>query len=561
MLTHFLIVHKHSHARRAAAALAAATTPPSPSDAPWHAPLVRVTRCDDTCASAGDGTCDDGRAALGRVRCDVGTDCTDCGPWTDDVPSSMAAHFPTPIADLAADGVTDVLVTRTATDPPFLALFTDPGADVDVSGQLDAWRVVERGLTQIWRARLAGVCGGGGSRPPAPTTRRWLPGASFSPPPPPLVLDVGANFGWYSLYAAALGCRAVAWEPVPRFRAFLTAALLLNPGAPSSIDVRPAAACAAAGTNVTLAVPSRGVWGTASVEGANIDPGVDNGRPLEAVTAPCETVDVVMGVRRVADVAGGPLPAIAMLKADVEGFEPDVLTGAASTLAGTPTHPPPANVALEYSPGVYESRRRWSEVGAWPSMLQALRRAGFDLFAVPDSTARGDAVSVPSDWTSPLAPLPVITDAVLAADAADAARLADRSLACVGEVPAALTAAAASGTPWGVCGAIPEGLHPRSFRATFGHNTNVWAARPPATEIARGEVVGVLGPADRPRSWFAAGDRAATGMGGRPCATLKPSVQVIHRCRCTDRTVCGEEEEAAVAAAHAGELVPEVYAG
>ena len=520
---------------------------------------MRVTRCDDTCAHAGDGSCDDGHDATGAVRCDVGTDCTDCGPWTADVPAAMAAHFPTPIADLAADGVTDVRVTRTATDPPFLALFTDPGADVDVSGQLDAWRVVERGLTQMWRARLAGVCAGG-SRPCAASARRWLPGAP-PPPPPPLVLDVGANFGWYSLYAAALGCRAVAWEPVPRFRAFFTAALLLNPGAPAAIDARPAAACARAGSNVTLAVPSRGVWGTASVGGANIDAGVDNGRPLDAATAPCETVDAVMGVRRVADVAGGPVPAIAMLKADVEGFEPDVLAGASSTLAGTATHPPPLNVALEYSPGVYESRRRWSEVGAWPAMLQALRRDGYDLFGVPDATARGDAVSVPSDWGSPLAPLPTITDAVLAADAADTARLADRSLACVGEVPAALSAAAAPGTPWGVCGAIPEGLHPRSFRATFGHNTNVWAARPPATEIVRGEVVGVLGPHDPPRSWFPSGDRAATGMGGRPCAALQPSVQVIHRCRCTDAAVCGAEEEAAVATARSGELVPEVYAG
>jgi len=29
-----------------------------------------------------------------------------------------------------------------------------------------------------------------------------------------LVLDVGANFGYYSLYAATLGCRVLAFEPV-----------------------------------------------------------------------------------------------------------------------------------------------------------------------------------------------------------------------------------------------------------------------------------------------------------------------------------------------------------
>jgi predicted RNA methylase len=29
-----------------------------------------------------------------------------------------------------------------------------------------------------------------------------------------LVLDVGANFGYYSLFAASLGCRVLAFEPV-----------------------------------------------------------------------------------------------------------------------------------------------------------------------------------------------------------------------------------------------------------------------------------------------------------------------------------------------------------
>lgn len=28
---------------------------------------------------------------------------------------------------------------------------------------------------------------------------------------------------------------------------------------------------------------------------------------------------------------------------------------------------------------------------------------------------------------------------------------------------------------WQSCNAIPEDLHPKSFRATFGHNTNIWA--------------------------------------------------------------------------------------
>ena len=29
---------------------------------------------------------------------------------------------------------------------------------------------------------------------------------------------------------------------------------------------------------------------------------------------------------------------------------------------------------------------------------------------------------------------------------------------------------------WNACNAIPEDLHPKSFRSCFGHNTNVWAS-------------------------------------------------------------------------------------
>lgn len=49
--------------------------------------------CDNSCPTAGDGTCDDGRVhrvggehaadslSIFPVKCDLGTDCDDCGPW------------------------------------------------------------------------------------------------------------------------------------------------------------------------------------------------------------------------------------------------------------------------------------------------------------------------------------------------------------------------------------------------------------------------------------------------------------------------------------------------
>lgn len=41
-------------------------------------------------------------------------------------------------------------------------------------------------------------------------------------------MDVGGNFGWYSLYAAAMGCRVIAWEPVPLFRDFFKYGVAIN---------------------------------------------------------------------------------------------------------------------------------------------------------------------------------------------------------------------------------------------------------------------------------------------------------------------------------------------
>jgi hypothetical protein len=40
-----------------------------------------VYTCDDTCTFYADGQCDDGGPDSDWSVCDLGTDCTDCGPW------------------------------------------------------------------------------------------------------------------------------------------------------------------------------------------------------------------------------------------------------------------------------------------------------------------------------------------------------------------------------------------------------------------------------------------------------------------------------------------------
>lgn len=82
----------------------------------------------------------------------------------------------------------EVFVKNTATVPSFAFAYTDPKKDVDVSAQMRHGGVVELGLTQMWYTALRDKCiGQNGSRA--------------------LVVDVGGNFGWYSAYAAQLGCR------------------------------------------------------------------------------------------------------------------------------------------------------------------------------------------------------------------------------------------------------------------------------------------------------------------------------------------------------------------
>ena len=45
-----------------------------------------------------------------------------------------------------------------------------------------------------------------------------------------LIVDVGGNFGWYTLYSLALGCRVAVFEPVPNWLEILLLGVQLNPG-------------------------------------------------------------------------------------------------------------------------------------------------------------------------------------------------------------------------------------------------------------------------------------------------------------------------------------------
>ena len=69
---------------------------------------------------------------------------------------------------------------------------------------------------------------------------------------------------------AVVLCRVIAWEPVPTFRTFLEYGVELN-RLGALVEVRAAAVGDKEGAEYELVVPQRGIWGTASIDGRNID--------------------------------------------------------------------------------------------------------------------------------------------------------------------------------------------------------------------------------------------------------------------------------------------------
>lgn len=131
--------------------------------------------------------------------------------------------------------------------------------------------------------------------------------------PPPLVLDVGANLGYFALMAAAHGCRVVAYEPSVRLCGMLAASAALN------------------GVSHLLTVVNAGVGsapGMLRYAQDAADPSMARVLPDDEASAHLPRVPVVT----LADeLAGKPYAAgdVLLIKMDTEGFEPHALRGLA----------------------------------------------------------------------------------------------------------------------------------------------------------------------------------------------------------------------------------------
>jgi len=134
-----------------------------------------------------------------------------------------------------------------------------------------------------------------------------------------IVVDVGGNFGWYTLYSIALGCRVLVLEPVSAWLEILTLGLSLNPGFADRVRIGQNVVYPEAG-NFTLHVPrtveeknKRVFLGMTYMNGsAGQIKGYTSDRTYPHVARSIRLDDLVHSN-------------VCLLKADVEGYEPQAL--------------------------------------------------------------------------------------------------------------------------------------------------------------------------------------------------------------------------------------------
>ena len=145
-----------------------------------------------------------------------------------------------------------------------------------------------------------------------------------------IVVDVGGNFGWYTLYSIALGCRVLVLEPVPAWLEIFKLGLSLNPGFADRVRIGQNVVYPETG-NFTLHVPrpveeDRVFLGMTYMNGsAGLIKGYTSDRTYPHVARSIRLDDWVHSD-------------VCLLKADVEGYEPQVLHTAQHVFAKRRVH-------------------------------------------------------------------------------------------------------------------------------------------------------------------------------------------------------------------------------
>jgi len=457
-----------------------------------------------------------------EVICDLGTDCSDCGKWTG---HRMTWDGPEegPVAFIRKRNAT-VIVRRTSTQPSFLMAITRREVDPDVSSMIENYGAMEGGVTRVAHEILHGRCR-------LPQQHRAL------------VLDVGANFGYFALYAAMYGCRVIAWEPVELFRAFLHHGIALN-NVSHLVQVRNRAVSDKLNL-VTMGVPhDQTYWGLASVDSQNLQ----HDEVKEEVVVEAERVDSWVKED------------VLLLKADVEGYEPQVLAASWKLLKQKKV----AHVLMEYSPGISERQHDWSGLEELPRRLHDMLGFGYAAAHLPMRFATPwPPKGMEEHYRTPLPAFEEVTASSLKLDIRAAhMRATEEGEKQVCPVPPELKPFPV----WATCGEWAYAAHPKGFRSSFGFNTNVWVSRTffrmdrPDTSSAsmsrgvmrlRGQA-SLFSPEQSMKEWTSLRS-PGTATGALECKNLGVGHKVIFRCPCTS-ALCSEEQEAVMKLLEAGRM-------
>eukprot|EP00798_Chlamydomonas_sp_ICE-L_P025661 gene25661-11326_t len=431
---------------------------PKGQDAP-PVSCALCTDCDDSRKhQAGNGVCDEGRSNpkgqdATQVFCDLGTDCDDCGAW-----DGHLANWPggEPVAFITLKHNKTLKVKLTDTHPEYLMTITQWEIDPDVSAMVEKYGALEGGVTRVMYEILEGRC----------TT----PGGQ-----PAVVLDVGANLGYFALYAAKMGCRVIAWEPVELFRAYLAHGIAVN-NLTHLVEVRSTAICDSK-TSVRVGIPKDGTyWGLASVDNLNLQPS----EVIKEIDVPAERSDTAIP----------PGTNVLLLKIDVEGYEPAVIRSAERLMAKSSI----ANILLEYSPGIPERSRNYEGMLELPLMLESLQKADFAIAHLPLRFATPwPPKTMPDHYRDPIPGLEEVTKRNIDLDIRAARMRMDGEKDGACPVPGPLQN---FGT-WKSCREWAYAAHPKGFRSSFGFNTNTWLTKKSLAKTSKTDPSGKVKYVDR----------------------------------------------------------------
>jgi FkbM family methyltransferase len=206
-------------------------------------------------------------------------------------------------------------------------------------------------------------------------------------------IDVGANAGWHTLLMACRvgpGGRVVAVEPNPSSRERLEHGIAINRLTNVRVDAR--ALADREGSRTFEAPPAGAVWdGTGRLTGGEVRRKPD--ATIEGRAKPDATSATVAVTTIDALAAEHSLDRVALIKIDVEGWEPAVLRGAASVLRTSR----PALI-FEYDPAYMErSGESGDDLVAW------LRDVGYQLHVLRPRGAPQRVASLGRAMTNVLA--------------------------------------------------------------------------------------------------------------------------------------------------------------